>query len=588
MRRAALLFVIIPLLVAGCAVPGGSLDKSSGALLPEYDTSRGWSVPLSPALYSVLPGVKQFVPSFDETPIALGIFLPDIAGCDWNASSLPDACKVPVVMDAGPYWADHIEVDGFRPPLIEWLVPRGYAVVHMSVRGTGESGGCMETMSLNEQKDVDHIVTWLGEQPWSSGNVGMMGRSYDGSTPWMAAAFGNPYLKTIVPISSVPSEPELLFKNGTSEVRGPIFTNGLYWAGYGLGALDDGAPGYRAEHLAENVVCPDVYQGTVDSFATAATGQANSQFWKDRHFKDRVLENYNGSVWIVHGLEDWNVNPSQVVPFFQQLQDKGIDAKMWLGVWAHAYPDRVDEHRNVRWDWAEQTVRWFDKYLKNDASIDTGPAVEVEDSLFVWRAEESYPPRDATWLELSPSNGGKLVPKEEAEAGQIMLVASGAQTTGVPLGDFGPVADSVAFATPVLEENVRIAGLPQFHVTVTPTTPGGGYLFAELHDQYPDGRTVRIGWAAMNLRFHDGGNTEMKTLTPGTPVVAKMEFEPLDAHVAEGHRIFLIIQRQGVEDIIPVNTPDPFFISEGASSVLRLPTIVRDDVVPSYKAPGLG
>jgi X-Pro dipeptidyl-peptidase len=593
MRRAlsVLLVVVAAPVLAGCTGPATTLDPTG--LVPHgvpqaYDTSRGWSVPLSPALYELLPGVKTFVPSFDETSIALGLFFPKMDGCDWAAETLPAACHLPVVMDAGPYWADIIEEQSYRPPLIEWLVPRGYVVAHMSVRGTGESGGCMETMSLNEQQDVDAMVTWLGQQPWSNGNVGMMGRSYDGSTPFFPAATGNPYLKTIVPISGVPSEPDLLFKNGTSEVRGPIFTNGLYWAGYGLGALDGGEFGYRAPHYAEEIVCPDVYQGTVDSFAAAATGQAGSQFWQDRNLYQRVLDNYKGSIWVVHGLEDWNVNPSQVAPFWQHLQDKGLDAKLWYGVWAHAYPDRMDEHRNVRWDWADQTVRWFDKYLKGDTRVDTGPAVEIEDSLFVWRAEQSFPPRDATWTELAISNGGDLLPPAEAQGGQFALAASAAQATGLSLGDFGPVADRVGFATGPLERDLRFSGLPQVHVTVTPTTPGGGYLFAELWDLYPDGHQVRLGWAAMNLRFHEGGNTQEQTLTPGTPVVARMEMEPLDAHVGAGHRILLVLQRQGIEDIVPTGTPDPIIVDEGAASVLRLPVIERPSVVPSYTAPGLG
>ena len=45
--------------------------------------------------------------------------------------------------------------------------------------------------------------TWLGTQPWSNGKVGMIGKSYDGSTPWQAATFGNPHLATIVPMSGL-------------------------------------------------------------------------------------------------------------------------------------------------------------------------------------------------------------------------------------------------------------------------------------------------------------------------------------------------------------------------------------------------
>ena len=44
-------------------------------------------------------------------------------------------------------------------------------------------------MGTDEQRGIDAAVTWLGTQTWSNGNVGIIGKSYDGSTPWQAATF---------------------------------------------------------------------------------------------------------------------------------------------------------------------------------------------------------------------------------------------------------------------------------------------------------------------------------------------------------------------------------------------------------------
>ncbi len=247
------------------------------------------------------------------------------------------------------------------------------------------------------------------------------------------------------------------------------------------------------------------------------------------------------------------MNPSMVVPWFNELQDAGIEARMWLGVWGHAYPDRVDEHRNVRWDWAEETVRWFDFHLKGEGErppLD----VEVEDSLFVWRREASYPPRDAAFVEF-PSPEGAVAR-----------------------------ARSVAVTTEPLDAALRVAGLPQLHFTATPTTATGGHLFAELYDVFPDGRAVRIGWGAINLRFAAGGNTEPVTLVPGQPVDVKMEFEPVDALVGEGHRLRVVVHKEGAPGTLPSPDPSVVLLGEG---VLRLPSVERPNVVPSYEAPGL-
>lgn len=595
MRAPAPLLVLLVLgaALAGCAVPGADVDTNAlPGVSTVYDTSRAWSTPLSPALYEVLPGVETLVPSFDETPISVALHLPDVDGCDWGAESLPQTCRLPVVMDAGPYYADKIDQEKFRPPLVEWLVPRGYAVAYMSVRGTGESGGCMEFMSMSEQKDVDFVVTWLAQRPWSNGNVGMMGRSYDGTTPIMAAALGNPYLKTIVPISGVPSQPDLMFKNGTSEFRGPIMHSYVYWANYGVGLADGGERAHRAGHWSEQA-CDQFRQGVVEGPEAMLTGSGGSQYWQERELRPRVLESYNGSVWIIHGMEDWNVNPSQVVPWINQLQDAGIETKAWLGVWGHAYPDRSDEHRNVRWDWADQTVKWFDFYLKG---VGEKPAldVEVEDRLYVWRAEASYPPRDATMVELELGAEG-LRPMGNGTAGT-------ATVAGTSLSDYVEAsavlvttgtatrATSVRYTTASepLEAPLRIAGLPQLHVTVTPSTPRGGYLFAELFDQYPDGRMVRAGWAAMDLRYHAGGNLEPAALVPGQPVVAMMEFEPTDTLIGKGHRLVLVLHKDGVEDVLPSPSPEVLRLSLGeGKSVLRLPAVDRPNVLQTYTPPVL-
>ena len=553
MRAQVLVLLLVTATLVGCT--NAQLDAATTPVdlaAAAFDTSRGWSRPLMPPLYEILDGVKILVPSFDGTSISMALHFPKIDGCDWGADALPEACRLPVVMDAGPYYAGSIENEKFRPPIVEWLVPRGYVVAYMSIRGTGESGGCMELFSMNEQKDVDAMVTWLAEQPWSTGNVGMMGRSYDGTTPLMAAALGNPHLKTIVPISSVASLKDLMFKNGTSEGRGPIFHSVVYWLNYGMGAGDGGLGAHRTEHASEQA-CEAFVQGSIQGPLAMATGDASGAYWEERDFRQRVIENYNGSIWIVHGLEDWNVNPSQVVPWINELQDAGIKTKAWLGVWGHAYPDRVDEHRNVRWDWAEWTVRWFDSELKG-LDVDTGPAIEVEDSLFVWRVEESYPPRDAAWIEL--------------------------ETAG------GPIANdaTISWTSDPFPEHVRIAGIPQLHVDVTPTTPRGGYLFAELYDVFPDGRAMRIGWAAMDLPHHAGGNGATAMLTPGEPVRALMEFEPLDAHVGAGHVLRVVFHKNGVEDVMASPSPEALLIGGG---VLRLPTVERADLPSSYRPDGL-
>lgn len=539
-----------------------------------WDTTNSWSVPVTAPLYDRLDSVIEQVPSFDGTPIEIGIFRPDIPGCptELDATEYPDECKTPVVIDAGPYFSPtSIGVESTRPPTAIWLVPYGYTVVQLAIRGTGGSGGCMEFMSLNEQKDVDHVVTDLATRAWSTGNIGMIGRSYDGTTPFYPAALGNPHLKTIVPISGVTDVPDLMFSNGTSEFRGPIMHSVVYWVNYGIGA--------EPVESTDSQVCQELALGQAAGAYTAVTGDWSvadqSDYWQVRQFRERILENYNGSAYIIHGMQDWNVNPRMVVPWINELQDSGIKTKAWLGQWGHAYPDRADEHPNTRWDWAETLLRWFDSELKG-MDVDTGPIVEVEDHRHDWWAMDSYPSRELEWFPLYLNGDGSMT-----------NTSAGGDTPApvVAVLDLENV-QSVSYTSEPIEGPVRVSGLVRLALEVTPTSPAGSNIVAQLHDVYPDGRSVWIGQAWMNLEYHEGGN-ERQTLVPGQPVIAKMEFEPLEAFLPDGHRLRLSISQEchsGPCDVIAEPQRGPFAVHTDGDSILKLP-LVTDFTKSPYDDP---
>jgi len=575
MMRARTLVLAIALLTtgwAGCIGTDGIDEQSApdtGDGEDEIDATEGWSSPSQPQGYDVLDPVKTTVASYDGTEISIAIWLPDIPGCDFLGSNFTEDCKVPTVLEGGPYFLDDADEQSYRPPKVEWFASRGYAVVQMSLRGTGESGGCYEFKNPDDVKDVDHVLDWIATRPFSDGDVGMIGRSYDGTAAWAGAASGNEHLETIVPISGAVDGPDLYYKNGTSETRGYAQPAAYYLYAYGLVSED---PTYRVPDYV-NTLCPDAAEDWVRGPEAGATGDASNAYWQSRDLTNTILNNYNGSAWVIHGLQDYNVNPSQVVPFTQQMREQGTDTLAWLGQWGHAYPDRVDEHRNLRWDWADRLLEWFDYYLKQEGE-QPYLGVEVEDHLYNWHREPNYPPNDADTRTFALGADGQLASPDNATEGQFVLAGSAANA-----GNAGAAGTSVSFVSQPLEDDLRIAGLPRLHVTAEPTTPEGGYLFAELYDVYLDGQRLYLGWAAIDLRYHDGGNTDPATLTPGEPVVAKMQFEPMDAHVAKGHQLELEIHKNSVADVTPSPSPEPSVLHLGEDSVLELDTVERDEAL---------
>ncbi|MBT4920834.1 MAG: CocE/NonD family hydrolase [Euryarchaeota archaeon] len=447
---------------------------------------------------------------------------------------------VPVIAEFGPYFDEaSVETGGIEEPgtwlgtmMIEQIIPHGFAFAQVSVMGTGRSNHCMDLMGTAEQLGVDAAVTWLGTQEWSNGNVGMIGKSYDGSTPWQAAMFGNEHLTTIVPISGLIGVMELMWRNGSSEARAPIMHNGVYGS-YGLdGDLED-----------TGNMCPDYIAGPATGGAAWAWGsEAAGDYWGERYFLDRVIDNYNGSVYLIQGMHDWNVDPHMAVPTINRLYDADIEAKGLFGQWDHDYPDRpqIMFDRSgvgrggeafpemVRMDWMQDLLEWFTYYLKNE-----GPqpwlGVEIQSNQGEWRFEDRYPMSETTEVIW--------------ELGSADLVSSGDGNMIRPDASSGPI-----YQTPPLEEGLYFGGLPRLHVNVNTATLGG-QIYALMEDCY-EGTCIHIGHAIMDLRYHAGGS-QVQTWTPVIgEITAVMEFFPMDVEVEAGHSIKLTLRSTG-EDYLP-------------------------------------
>lgn len=565
---------------AGRAFP----DASAFAVNGPDGKPLEWSVTVEKGAFAILPGKVMKVPSVDGTQLNIGVFLPDV----------PAGTRVPVMMDVGPYFGEvdddvgtpaHVRLGKF---LVENFVPHGYAVVQASVRGTGGSGGCGDYFGTNEMKDLDKLVTFLGEAPWSTGDVAIIGKSYDGTTAWLAAATGNKHLKTIVPIEGIDSITDLHFHNGSAETRSLIL--GALYSTYTV--TDGGTGGNPAAPVSANPACANTpmhgpegaYGYATGGGRAAGTGPADD-YWAQRDFRERVLKNYRGSVFIVHGFQDWNVKPNQGVGLYNALN---VTKKMLIGEWAHDHADRAAEHPDVRMDWAEMLLRWFDQELKG-VKTDTGPALTLEDTHGYWRSEPAnqYPPLDAAWTTLLPTTGGKLVTSgaSGSETLEAPLALSVAGKT--PLGNTPASKVLLTFTSEAFPKMTRISGQPQLHVTVTPRAPGGS-LWAELHELTADGKDIWVGRAQMNLDYAAGG-TKFAPVTPNVPLLANMEFYPLDARILAGSKLKLVItQEAGGSDVLPRPETAPMDVQYGEKlTTLRLPIIERPEAPTRWDLPTL-
>jgi len=516
-----------------------------------------------------LPASEEDAGFPEEDVMHVALWLPDV----------PEGQEVPVIMTIHPYYdfggegmpgvgedsnPNTVPDGGIGAWVYDNFISHGYALAQASTFGTGKSTHCQDVKGLGEQTGIQAVVDWLGEQEWSNGNVGLMGKSYAGTTNWEAAQNPSEHLKTIVPISGSIGVQEMFYRNGSSEFR---------------------ALGYDAAYQAatsdlttdELRVCQDDLTGPLNPFTTQLWAQYGGAEWNDywderRHLPD-VLENYKGSVYLVWGMQDWNVDPYHAFPTYQLLRDAGIPARGIMGQWAHNYPDQPDRHGELtsgygaeaypqmsRMDWAVDLFAWFEYWLK-----DNGPMpdlhVQMQRNDGKWHVENTWPPADMEWEEIRFDN--ELL---EFSSGNSLSPIEGVRAT-----------DEIIITIPGYAERF-ISGLPTLHLSVTTGSCDGGQIFATMFDATTG---LRIGHATMDVRYRDGGH-EAKIVTPFTDYLMLMEFNPIDAIIPAGNDISIVLTETG-EDYLPSPcAATGLFVNLDRGTTLSLPLIERSENAPEW------
>ncbi|KPC87244.1 hypothetical protein ADL27_44330, partial [Streptomyces sp. NRRL F-6602] len=94
------------------------------------------------------------------------------------------------------------------------LFQQGYAFVMVDLRGFGGSTGCLDWGGPGEQADVKAAIDWAGKQSWSTGKVGMYGKSYDAVTGLIGNDLDQKPLKAVVAQEPVWDLYQYIYSNG--------------------------------------------------------------------------------------------------------------------------------------------------------------------------------------------------------------------------------------------------------------------------------------------------------------------------------------------------------------------------------------
>ena len=529
--------------LASCLAPSAALARSAP------DKGKAWEPrPVSKALYGTKAPdedpetQRHYVEGHDGTDLYVETWLP----APLNGKTPP--AKIPTILIMTPYVSQGVEEypeaqDPHVPGFIDYYTARGYAVAQHHVRGTGESGGCLEQTAESQIKDGADVVEYLGKNaPWTNGKVGMYGASYDAETQISTAGAGDPdkvkYLKAIIPTASVGSQYDWNFMDGVPWSGQPAAGNTFYLAGTSLIPGQEPAP----QHYVEKLECQDEVM-----MSSADQNGDFTEYWQKREYRPDA-PNVKAATLMVHGLRDFNVQPITLAGWFDHLP-KTTPHKGLFGVWNHAFPARHNsvEPEWARDDWYDMVTAWFDRYLKGkDTGVEKWPAVQVQMSSGQWWAAKEFPTLGGRVAQLALGPNGTL--GKRRVKGQTVFreqVHIGQPNEG----------EAAVFQTPKLRKALHVSGQPILDLWLTSSNEDA-HVAVELevigkdgepmtHEGSLDEQVATFGVRSINHRkpMRRGWFNQRagEPIPPGEPLNVPIRFLPTDLLVPKGGRLRLTV-----------------------------------------------
>jgi X-Pro dipeptidyl-peptidase len=445
--------------------------------------------------------------------------------------------------------------------LDNYYVPRGYAVVLGESVGSGQSGGCPTSGDQAETLGTKAVIDWLNGRArgftetgepvtadWTTGKVGMIGVSYNGTLPNQVATTGVRGLETIVPISAISSWYDYYRANGL--VRAPHSnTQGVgdnEFQGEDLDVLSRFTGG---EDRAFGK-CAQV-QLRIRERQDRATGDYSS-FWQERDYLRRA-NGVRASVFVVHGLNDWNVMTKAFAEWWYRLSARNVPRKLWLHNGGHGGESQGQDPADYA-VYKRTENRWFDHWLHNVPNgIMDEPRVSIEREDGAYQQYEDWPLEGARDVELH------LAAPNATEPGTLATRAQhGGAKPRQGFVDRGRELDTddvliqspdvvnpnrLVYLSPPLSDVAHLSGTPWVELRASVDNRYAANLTAVLVDYGPFGGTeapvmVTRGWMDVQNRKRASRSDPIRQ---GKEYDFRFDLQPDDYRFPEGHRIGLVV-----------------------------------------------
>lgn len=544
--------------------------------------------------------------------------------------------KLPVILTRTPYNKAGTKKHG------EYFSQHGYIFIAQDTRGRYASEGKWHWMSDDGPDGVD-CAKWIISQPWSDGQIGMMGTSYVGGTQHAMALAKAPGLATVIPVDAVSNCGVQSVRNaGAFEMRfwNWIMLNG----GRGSNAAQD--PGTAAVlkemadnrfHYLENLplrpgltplkLSPE-YE---DWLVQAMRHGANDRFWQQNNIIDHAADYKDMPVYLVGGWYDsWAGNTT--ANFRALTPVLKSDVYLIMGPWIHGQQAK-SAHGQVDFgtdaaiaDELAWRTGWYDHVMKGAPSpfakkvryftMGSGDGHKTpEGHLFhggSWHDSDTWPPAGTTHTAFYLGADGALSTEKQSgsstytfdprhpvptiggcisSGNDILLQGAWDQRGGPHVWNWQqplPLSarnDILVFQTAPLAADIEVTGELEVKLWVSSDCVDTDFT-AKLIDvhpaskDWPGGFDLNITDGICRARFRDSLKQE-KLMEPGKIYPLTIRLYPTSNVFKKGHRIRVDISSSNFPrfDVNP-NTGEPLQQHRRMRSAVN--TVHHDAEHPSH------
>lgn len=487
--------------------------------------------------------------------------------------------RLPVVLEYIPYRKR--DVTRYRDdPMHGYFAQQGYVAVRLDLAGSGDSEGVLtDEYALQEQDDAIEAIDWLSRQPWSTGAVGMIGKSWGGFNCLQIAARRPPALRAIIPVAATDDR----FADDIHFMGGCLMVDGLDW-----GAVLQTFLPRPPDPVLVGPRWREMWQERLDGLTCPLEQWLRHQRRDDYWQHGSICEDYSqiqAATLLVGGWVD-----GYRTALLRMTERLSCPVKCIMGPWAHIYPH--DGVPGPQIGFLQEAVRWFDHFLKGaENGVMDAPKLRayIQDSA---AARTHHDFREGRWIGEPDWPSSNVVGRDFHLTDKGLNDCAGTLApTEIPYnlavgqfgGDWGAIAMpheqapdqryddalSLCFDGPPLAAPLEILGNATLNLQVSADRPLA-MLAVRLNEILPDGSVAKLATGFLNLA-HRHGSQHPEPIAPGEWYDVKVQLSAIGCRIPAGHRLRVSLSPSYWPVVWP--SPEPVRLRVGGPAVLSLPEL---------------